>query len=51
VPNLTMITNGTIVIDGKEWPVLHIEIVPGEDSDSAKLGFTWRVVAQSSKVL
>jgi len=38
-----MITNGTIVVDGKEWPVLFIEIVPGEDSDDAKLGFTWRV--------
>jgi len=46
-----MITNGTIVVDGKEWPVLFIEIVPGEDSDDAKLGFTWRVEAQTGRVL
>jgi len=38
-----MITNGTIEINRQMVPVLHLEIVPGDDSDSKMLGFTWRV--------
>jgi len=33
------------------YPVLHIEIVAGEDSDQEMLGFTWRVVSQTNRTL
>lgn len=51
VPNITMITNGTVAINGEELPVLHLEIEPGEDSDLKMLGFTWRVVSQTARKL
>jgi len=37
VPNITLITNGTVEINSVEHRVLKIEIVPGEDSDSANV--------------
>ena len=51
VTNLTMITNGTITVDEEVYPVLDIQIVPGEDSDRGMLGFTWRVVSQTNRTL
>jgi len=47
VPNLTIITNGTVDVDGKTSPVLELEIFPGEDSDPAKFNFTFKVVTQT----
>lgn len=51
VPNLTIINNGTIELKGKVVPVLDIEIVPGEDSNSEDLLFTWEVVSQTATTL
>jgi len=51
VPNLTMITNGTIEVNAEVRPVLDIEIVPGEDSEQENLGFTWYVVSQTNTTL
>ena len=51
VPNVTMITNGTVTVDEKVYPVLEIEIVPGEDSDEEMLGYTWRAVSQTNRTL
>jgi len=46
-----MITNGTVDLEHRVVPVLDIEIVAGEDSEQEKLGFTWRVVAQTATTL
>ena len=51
VPNLTIITNGTVEVDGKTVPVLELRIEPGEDSDPAKMNFTFRAVAQTPRTL
>jgi len=45
VPNMTLITNGTIQIKHEDVPVLNVTIEPGEDSDPSKLNFTWRAVS------
>jgi hypothetical protein len=48
VPNLTMINNGTILLDspnerrlGVKVPVISVEVLPGSDSNVTSLGFTW----------
>jgi len=51
VPNLTIITNGTVEVNGKISPVLELEILPGEDSDPANFNFTFKAVAQTSTKL
>jgi len=50
-PNMTMIRNGTIEIDGNFWPVLLLEIDPGWDSDPEKHKFDWIIVNQTSTKL
>ena len=50
-PNMTMIRNGTIEIDGADWPVLLLEIDPGWDSDPEKHKFDWVTVNQTSTKL
>ena len=51
VPNLTLINNGTIVKDGKTYPVLEVLVEPGDDSDPEKLTFVWNVTAQTNTTL
>jgi len=51
VPDLTMITNGTVVINAVEHRVLLIEIDPGEDSDPAYLLFDWEAIAQTERTM
>jgi len=51
VPNLTMIQNGTIEVDGEVFPVFAVEVVPGEDSDTQRLYFTWEVISQTNDTL
>jgi len=46
-----MITNGTVTIDSETYPVLEITVVPGEDSDPARLTLDWIVVSQTSTSL
>jgi len=46
-----MITNGTVVINDVPVPVLGVTIVPGEDSDPASMGLTWRAVSQTPTTL
>jgi len=51
VPNLTMITNGTIIVDEDEGiveRVLRIEVLPGVASDIKYLDFEWEAVNQTS---
>jgi len=33
VPNLTLLTNGTIEVDGVVYPVLHLEVEEGLESN------------------
>jgi len=51
VPNLAMITNGTVEIDKVEQRVILIEIDPGEDSDPAYLLFDWEAIAQTKRTI
>jgi len=48
---MTYITNGTIEVDEKVYPVLHLEIEEGTDSDPIFLMFTWEAVNQTAKTL
>ena len=41
VPRLDMITMGTIMIKGKRYPVVDIEVVPSEFSNPEDLFFDW----------
>ena len=45
VPNLNMLTNGTIEVNAEMHPVLELDIEPGEDSEKEKLGFTWYAIS------
>jgi len=51
VPNLTMITNGTVLVSdesGKQsYPVLEIMLQPGEDSDAQHLKLSWKAILQT----
>ena len=47
VPNVNMITNGTIEVDGEVVPVLELWIQGGEDSVQQLLKCMFRVVAQT----
>ena len=49
VPDLTMITNGTVSVDGVRRPVFDVEIIPGVDSDPSQLSFGWSVVEMTSR--
>jgi len=51
VPNLTLINNGTIVKDGKTYPVLEVLVEPGDDSDPDKLTFVWNATDQTNTTL
>jgi len=51
VPNLTLINNGTIVKDGKTYPVLEVVVEPGEDSDLENLEFVWNATDQTNTTL
>jgi len=51
VPNVSMITNGTVEVDGEIVPVLDLQIKGGEDSVQELLTFTYRVVAQTSTTI
>jgi len=46
VPNLTMINNGTVEVDGEVYPVLQIDVEPGMDSFIKDLRFEYNVTAQ-----
>ena len=41
VPQLSMLKDGRIEIDGQEMPVFNVEVLPGIDSDPEKLAFGW----------
>ena len=41
VPNLEMITEGTVEINGKEFPVVEINVIASAYSDPTKLEFEW----------
>lgn len=49
VPSLSMLKSGTVAIRGEELPVFKVEVVPGSDSDPAKLYFTWNVVEMTER--
>ena len=51
VPDLDMITNGTVTIESTTYPVLEITVEPGEDSDPARLTLDYEVVNQTSSSL
>jgi len=51
IPKLTMITNGTIEVNGEMHPVLELDIEPGEDSEEENLGFTWYAVSMTNTTL
>ena len=50
-PNLDMLINGTLTIDSETYPVLEITVVPGEESDPARLTLDWIVVEQTPSFL
>ena len=41
VPELSMLKDGTIEVDGTDMPVFEVEVIPGDDSDESKLKFGW----------
>ena len=41
VPELSMLKDGTIEVDGVSMPVFDVEVIPGDDSDPNKLTFGW----------
>ena len=51
VSDLSMITNGTVSIDGKKMPVFDIEIIPADDSDPDMLKFDWNVISMTEQEL
>jgi len=51
VPNVSMITNGTIEVYGTVVPVFDLQIKGGEDSVQELLTFSYRVVAQTSTTI
>ena len=48
VPNLTIINNGTVMVNGEEKPVLHLEMIPGMSSNIEDLKFTWNATFQNN---
>ena len=47
VPDLAMITNGTVEIDDGRVPVFDIEIIPSDDSNPENLKFDWNVTSMT----
>ena len=47
VPDLAMITNGTVEIDDERVPVFDIEIIPSDDSNPEYLKFDWNVTSMT----
>ena len=41
VPDVSMITDGRVKINGTEYPIVQIQVVNGPDSDPKNLGFSW----------
>jgi len=51
VPNLTLLTNGTIEIDDVVYPVLHLEVEEGHESNPYNLRFSWEAIRQTNRTL
>ena len=51
MPNLTLLTNGTIEIDDVVYPVLHLEVEEGHDSNPQTLKFSWEAIRQTNRTL
>jgi len=51
VPNITLVHNGTIMIEGNERPVVDVRVIPGVSSDPAKLHFWWNCTGQDDYTL
>jgi len=51
VPNLTLINNGTFVVNGTEKALLQIEVLAGPDSLQENLKFEWLAVNMTSNKL
>ena len=50
LPNLDMLKSGTFENrDRKEEAVFTLEVIPGQDSDATKLGFTWNVIEMTER--
>ena len=43
IENLTLIEEDFTVINGTEYPILDIKVIPGYGSDQRYFGFTWKV--------
>ena len=48
VPDLQMITNGTVAIDGITVPVFDVEVIPSNDTDPDNLSFDSNVTAMTN---
>ena len=51
IPDLAMITNGTVIIDGQRQPVFDVEIIPSLDSDNSKLTFEWNILEMTERTI
>ena len=49
IPSLSMLTNGTIRLNGVDEPVFKVEVLPGSDSDPMKLEFGWKVIEMTER--
>ena len=49
IPKLEMVTEGTIIVDGVEYPVLEVEVINGFYSDPENLKFSWKVKEMTTR--
>ena len=51
IPDLRMITQGTVEVKGEQRPVFDVEVIPGRDSDPEKLSFEWNIVEMTLRTV
>ena len=49
LPKLEMVTEGTILVDNIELPVLELEVINGFYSDPENLKFSWKVKEMTNR--
>ena len=49
VPELEIIEQGTIEINGVNLPVLSVEVVPDEEQDPKKVNFDWEITSLTER--
>jgi hypothetical protein len=45
------IANTTVLINGTEWPILELTVIPGAYSTPQMLGFNWTLVTFAPQLM